>query len=100
MLDTDLAGLYEAATSNLNKAVKRNIDRFPPDFMFQLTKEEMDSLRFQFGILKPGEQAGTQKRANRFQATGEINNLQAEIQSSLINSATFAGQAAKGIRKK
>ena len=60
MLDTDLAGLYEAATSNLNKAVKRNIDRFPPDFMFQLTKEEMDSLRFQFGILKPGEQAGTQ----------------------------------------
>lgn len=55
MLDSDLAGLYEVATFNLNKAVKRNIDRFPPDFMFQLTKEEADSLRFQFGILKPGE---------------------------------------------
>jgi hypothetical protein len=60
MLDTDLAGLYEVTTSNLNKAVKRNIDRFPDDFMFQLTKEEADSLRFQIGILKPGEQAGTQ----------------------------------------
>lgn len=60
MLDTDLAELYEVTTSNLNKAVKRNIDRFPDDFMFQLTKEEADSLRFQIGILKPGGQAGTQ----------------------------------------
>ena len=66
MLDTDLAGLYEVeTTSNLNKAVKRNIDRFPDDFMFQLTKEEADSLRFQFGILKPGEQAGTQSETNK-----------------------------------
>ena len=60
MLDADLAELYEVETFNLNKAVKRNIDRFPQDFMFQLTKEEADSLRFQIGILKPGEQAGTQ----------------------------------------
>ena len=37
---------------NLNKAVKRNIDRFPQDFMFQLTKEEADSLRFQIGMSK------------------------------------------------
>ena len=41
-------------TGNLNKAVKRNIKRFPPDFMFQLTKEEWDSLRFQIGILDVG----------------------------------------------
>jgi len=40
MLDSDLAVLYEVETSNLNKAVKRNIDRFPEDFMFQLTMEE------------------------------------------------------------
>jgi hypothetical protein len=60
MLDADLAELYEVETFNLNKAVKRNIDRFPKDFMFQLTKEEADSLRFQIGILKPGRQAGTQ----------------------------------------
>ena len=40
---------------NLNKAVKRNIDRFPQDFMFQLTKQEADSLRFQNGISKTKE---------------------------------------------
>ena len=54
MLDRDLAELYEVTTGNLNKAVKRNIRRFPPDFMFQLTKEEFEflkqSLIFQNGI--------------------------------------------------
>lgn len=49
MLDFDLAGMYEVETKNLNKAVKRNIERFPEDFMFQLTKEELSNLRFQFG---------------------------------------------------
>ena len=52
MLDKDLAELYHVTTGNLNKAVKRNIRRFPSDFMFQLTKEEWDSLRFQIGILE------------------------------------------------
>jgi hypothetical protein len=52
MLDADLAELYEVETFNLNKAVKRNIDRFPQDFMFQLTKQEADSLRFQIGMSK------------------------------------------------
>ena len=51
MLDKDLAELYHVTTGNLNKAVKRNIRRFPSDFMFQLTKDEWDSLRFQFGII-------------------------------------------------
>ena len=54
MLDKDLAELYHVTTGNLNKAVKRNIRRFPSDFMFQLTKEEWDSLRFQIGILEVG----------------------------------------------
>jgi hypothetical protein len=47
MLDKDLAALYETETKVLNQAVKRNLKRFPPDFMFQLTKEEYESLRFQ-----------------------------------------------------
>ena len=50
MLDRDLAELYGVTTGNLNKAVKRNIDRFPSDFMFQLTKEELKDWVFQFGI--------------------------------------------------
>jgi len=49
MIDRDLAELYGVLTGNLNKAVKRNIKRFPEDFMFQLTKEEFDNLKFQFG---------------------------------------------------
>ena len=52
MIDSDLAALYDVETSNLNKAVKRNIERFPDDFMFQLTKEEWDNLIFQNGISK------------------------------------------------
>lgn len=55
MLDSDLAELYGVETKALNRAVKRNIGRFPEDFMFQLTKEEYDSLRFQFGTLKRGQ---------------------------------------------
>ena len=54
MLDRDLAELYQVTTGNLNKAVKRNLKRFPPDFMFQLTVEEWETLRFQIGILKNG----------------------------------------------
>ena len=50
MLDSDLAKLYGVETFNLNKAVKRNLSRFPMDFMFQLTKDEYDSLIFQIGI--------------------------------------------------
>jgi hypothetical protein len=49
MLDADLAALYGVTTSNLNKAVRRNQDRFPADFMFQLTAEEAANLRFQIG---------------------------------------------------
>lgn len=48
MLDRDLASLYGVLTGNLNKAVKRNLKRFPEDFMFQLTKEEFDNLKIQY----------------------------------------------------
>lgn len=50
MLDSDLARLYQVTTSNLNKAMKRNIARFPERFCFQLTENEYDNLRFQNGI--------------------------------------------------
>ena len=52
MLDRDLAALYGVTTGNLNKAVARNRNRFPSDFMFRLTAEETEGLIFQFGISK------------------------------------------------
>ena len=50
MLDRDLAVFYKVETAKLNRQVKRNIGRFPEDFMFQLTKKEWESLKCQFGI--------------------------------------------------
>jgi len=49
ILDRDLAELYGVETSQLKRAVRRNIDRFPTDFMFELTKEEHENLRCHFG---------------------------------------------------
>jgi hypothetical protein len=54
MLDSDLAQLYRVQTKNLNKAVKRNLDRFPEDFMFRVAPEEIESLRFQIGTSSDG----------------------------------------------
>jgi phage regulator Rha-like protein len=54
MLDYDLAALYETETKNLKRQVNRNIERFPEDFMFQLTKEEFDNLRCQVGTSSYG----------------------------------------------
>jgi phage regulator Rha-like protein len=58
MLDADLARLYGVATKNLNKAVKRNMPRFPSDFMFQLSPNEMRNLRFQIGTSSRRGQGG------------------------------------------
>jgi len=54
MLSSDLAELYGVKTKELNKAVQRNLERFPDDFMFQLTAKENENLRFQFGTLGLG----------------------------------------------
>lgn len=71
MLDRDLAGMYNVSTSNLNKAVKRNIKRFPEDFMFQLTQGEFDELKtnliFQNGTSSWG---GTRKLPHAFTEQG------------------------------
>ncbi|MDR0455142.1 MAG: ORF6N domain-containing protein, partial [Treponema sp.] len=54
MLDADLAKIYQVETKRLNEAVKRNLSRFLPEFMFQLTEEEYESLRSQFATSKSG----------------------------------------------
>ena len=54
MIDRDLATLYEVLTKQLNRAVRRNLDRFPVDFMFKMTKEETSNLKCQFGTSSYG----------------------------------------------
>jgi hypothetical protein len=78
MLDFDLARLYGVTTGNLNKAVNRNRGRFPSDFMFQLTAEEVERLIFQFGILKG--RGGRRHRPNAFTEQGVA------MLSSVLNS--------------
>ena len=67
MLDKDLAELYGVSTSVLNKAVTRNRDRFPPDFMLQLTREEFSNLKCHFGTSSWG---GTRKLPRAFTEQG------------------------------
>ncbi len=80
MFDRDLAALYGVTTGNLNKAVNRNIDRFPEDFMFQLTMEEADSLRFQIGISKTTGRGGRRYLPYAFTENGVA------MLSSVLNS--------------
>ena len=71
MLDNDLAQLYEVQTKVLNQAVKRNIKRFPPDFMFQLTKEEFEFIRSQSVTLeKTGRGRYSKYNSNAFTEQG------------------------------
>lgn len=63
MLDSDLAALYQVETKALKQAVKRNIDRFPEDFMFELTKEETESLRSQIVTLEKRTENDTNLRS-------------------------------------
>jgi len=67
MLDYELANLYQVGTRDLNKAVNRNIDRFPPDFMFKLDKKEFKNLMFHFGTSSWG---GTRKTPRAFTEHG------------------------------
>ena len=58
MLDRDLAELYSVETKQLKRQVRRNIDRFPEDFMFELTKEEFKNWRYQFGTSNSSDKMG------------------------------------------
>jgi len=69
MLDSDLATLYGVETKALNRAVKRNLDRFPEDFMFQITPQELTNLMFQFGTSSYGH-GGRRKPAYAFTEQG------------------------------
>jgi len=82
MLDRDLAELYAVTTSNLNLAVKRNKDRFPDDFMFQLTREEFQSLILQFAISKKAGRGGIRKLPYAFTEQG------VSMLSGVLNSET------------
>jgi len=77
MLDADLAKIYQVETRRLNEAVKRNIDRFPPEFMFQLTQTEYDNLKPQFATSSWG---GRRKLPFAFTEHGVI------MLSSVLNS--------------
>ena len=70
MLDSDLADLYQAPTFRLNEAVKRNRKRFPDDFMFQLSKEELENWRSQIAISNPGVKMGLRRPPYAFTEHG------------------------------
>jgi hypothetical protein len=80
MLDSDLADLYQVPTFRLNEAVKRNRDRFPEDFMFRLTKEELENWRSQIAMSKPGAKMGLRRPPYAFTELGVA------MLSSVLNS--------------
>lgn len=80
MMDMDLAELYGVETKNLKKAVRRNAERFPQDFMFELTVNELQSLRFQIGTSKIEGRGGTRYSPMAFTEQGVA------MLSSVLNS--------------
>ncbi|MCI0748715.1 MAG: ORF6N domain-containing protein [Verrucomicrobia subdivision 3 bacterium] len=69
ILDADLARIFGVETRAFNRAVRRNAERFPADFMFQLTREEFDNLRYQFGTSSFGH-GGRRKLPRAFAEMG------------------------------
>src|SRR5262249_15813047 len=80
LLDRDLARMYGVTTKRLNEQVRRNLDRFPVDFMFQLTAEEVEVLRSQNATSKPGR-GGRRYRPYAFTEHGAI------MAANVLNSA-------------
>jgi hypothetical protein len=80
MLDSDLAELYQVPTFRLNEAVKRNLDRFPKDFMFQLSKDELTNWRSQIAMSNPGVKMGLRRPPYAFTEQGVA------MLSSVLNS--------------
>jgi hypothetical protein len=89
MLDSDLAALYGVSTTRLNEQVKRNRKRFPPDFMFQLTKPEFDLLMSQIAISKRG---GKRKLPNVFTEHGAV------MLASVLNSEVAVNASIQVVR--
>jgi hypothetical protein len=80
MLDSDLAELYQVATKRLNEAVKRNSSRFPGDFMFQLSPEELENWRSQIATSNPAAKMGLRRPPYAFTELGVA------MLSSVLNS--------------
>jgi hypothetical protein len=80
MLDSDLAELYQVPTKRLNEAVKRNSDRFPADFMFQLSPEELENWRSQIATSNPTAKMGLRRPPYAFTELGVA------MLSSVLNS--------------
>ena len=74
MIDSDVARLYHYTTKNINKAVKRNIERFPEEFCFQLTENEFQTLRFQIGTSKQNESQNLRFQFETSKESIEISN--------------------------
>jgi len=85
MIDKDLAELYAVRTKNLNKAVSRNIESFPTDFMSQLTAEEYRSLRFQFGTLERGAHSKYLPRVFTEQGVAMLSSVLKSKRARLVN---------------
>jgi hypothetical protein len=81
ILDSELSARYGVATGRFNEAVARNLARFPPDFMFRLTPEELDALRSQIAISKPSR-GGRRYAPYAFTEHGAI------MAATILNSAT------------
>ncbi|MCX8020828.1 MAG: ORF6N domain-containing protein [Chitinophagaceae bacterium] len=94
MIDRDLAQLYQVETRTLNQAVRRNISRFPEDFMFQLTREEYNSLKSQFVILEKGRGKHTKFNPLAFTEQGvamlsSVLNSERAIQTNILIIRSF-----------
>lgn len=83
MLDFDLAELYGVPTKALNQAVRRNLERFPPDFMFRLTKEQWDAQRSQFVTLS----SSMTRICNKIQVENKNSAILAEIKKPPVETA-------------
>jgi phage regulator Rha-like protein len=91
MLDSDLANVYQVETKVLNQAVKRNLARFPADFVFRLIDEELDSLRRQIGTSKTGR-GGRRYLPYAFTEHGAV------MLASVLNSATAVEASIRVVR--
>jgi len=92
MLDADLAALYGVTTSRLNEQVKRNAQRFPADFMFQVTPSEFENLRSQIAISSFGEHGGRRTPPFAFTEHGAI------MAATVLNSSRAIQVSVKVVR--
>jgi hypothetical protein len=90
ILDADLAKLYGVTTARLNQQVKRNLERFPSDFMFQLTSKEYESLMLQIATSK--KRGGRRKLPNVFTEHGAI------MAANVLNSKTAVQASVQVVR--